>query len=389
MTSPNVLPNIVVVLLLWATSFGSVASASGATPPTVADIVTAVRQSERVLLDSEGFVVRCQRVKSQDITPSRYSGGYLNVEFLVAHKKGQWLVHKHFLGNDALPPDANVALPLKPLTIAAKDGLIFQWQQSSLDAHVSKFNNGGNLFQCLDYFSQLGFDIAKPMTEENRGDYERIRAGAGLVDYLDLPFLPEYLEKNASKYAVQPSMDSVDGVPCWVVEYPQMDKFWVDPARGYAVLRRVFHWSPGKPRKFEIHNKDLREMKAGLWLPFTQVVDKYASIISEERSLWGKVTSRMYYEVKEATVGSVSDGVFKIPIPAGLLVADDVRGIEYRVSSKDADPFLGPDGDQWRSIGEATQGRGRWRSVILGVNLIAIFILTAIFFWRRRRSSRS
>ena len=374
-------------LLSWVFWICTVASSSGANPPTVADIADGIRKSDDVLLNSRGFVVRCQRVKSEVITPSRYGGGFLNVELVVAHKDSEWLVQKHFLGGDVVPAGADVLLPPKPLTIAAKGGLIFQWQQSSPTAAVSKFNNGGDLFQCLDYFRHAGVDIAKVMTESNGGDYQKLRQIPALGDYLDHPFLPECLENNASNYLVQSSMESVDGNACWVVEYPGMDKLWLDPTRGYAVLRRIYHWNPGKPRKFEIHNHDFKELAAGLWLPFAQVVDKYASIAAEERSLWDKVTSRMHYQVKEAAVGSVAEEVFKIPIPEGLLVFDDARGIEYRVPAKDVDPFRGPDTEQWTALRERAMRGSRWRALIIAANLVVVVALIAIYFWRKRGAS--
>lgn len=372
-----------VALLAWAACCASSLDSRGDTPPTVSDVALGIQKAEGVLLGSGGFLVRCQRVKSEVVTPSRYGGGYLNVEFLVAGKNGRWVVHKHFLGNDPQPIDPEVFLPPKPLTIAAKDGLMFQWQQSSPAANVCEFGSGGNLYQCLDYFTHLGFDIARAIAQSNKADYEKIRKVPASGDYLDHPFLPEYLEEHASEYRVRPAMESVDDAPCWVVEYPSMDAIWVDPARGYAVLRRIYHWGPGKPRKFEIHNRDLKEVAPGLWLPFTQVVDKYASIVSEDRTIWDKVTSRMEYRVDEAIVGSVPDKVFEISIPEGLLVWDDARGIEYRVPAPNVDPFTGPNAEQWRKLRSRLQGWSRWRSVVIVVNVIVV-LLVAIFFWRKR-----
>ena len=352
-------------------------------PPQIADIVSSIKRAEKLFLEADGFRVRCQRVKSEDITPTRYSGGYLNVEFDVAHKKGRWITRKTFLPGSVIPAGVDIQISTNTTVCPSQEGVTLQWEQPSGIALVSSFDHGGDSLRHLDYFRHVGFDIAKAITKANHVDYEKLRKEESLLDDLDHPFLPEYLEKNASKYVVHPSMESVDNASCWVVEFIGMDKLWLDPTRGYAVRRRIYHFDVGKPCKFEIRNQDFREVAPGLWLPFLQVVDKYASISSEASAVWGKVASRMRYEVKELTVGSVSDDVFKVEIPPGVLVQDFRTGMVYRVPANSIDPLRGPDTSQWTAvIASPPKPKRRLGTAVLVVVLTLGLIALA---WRIKR----
>lgn len=352
-------------------------------PPAVADIVAELQRLEGRVLNSDGLLIRYQRYRSEDITKSRFGNGFLNVEFYLAHRKGRWLFRKQFLNND-VPDLPDIEVPNEPLSIATQNGFTFNWSQSSNQANVAEFGSGASAFQCLDYFIFTGINAAKSIAESNGGDYTQLKSMPQLADSLGHPFLSEFMEDNKSKYSVKSKMENVDGAPCWVVEYPGMDKLWLDPKLGFSVRRRIFHWGPGEPRKFEIHNGDFREVEAKLWLPFSQTIDKYASISSEGREIWGKVTSRLHYRVSELSIGDVPESAMDLPIPSGLLVVDQPRGIFYRVPAEGIDPFKGPNSAQWHTIVKKDGGMSV-RYVLVAVNIIIIAIAISFFLWRRNR----
>lgn len=336
-------------------------------------IINGISKSQSILFNGDPFVVRAQRTKSEVVTPSRFGGGYLNVEFLVAFRDGQFLCHKHFLPDETDLESKGLYTPKKPTAFSAKDGVLFEWQKSGPSASVRSSKYTGDMFQCLDYFRHCGIDVAQRIVESNGLNYDSFRGRKDYTDELQHPFLPWFLQKNRAKYSVNPVQEEVDGSMCWVVEYPQMDKFWVDSEHGFAIRRRVYNHAPGKPRKFEIWNKDLQEVKPGLWLPTTQIVDKYASIVSEDRKIWDKVASRLYYSVSEISVGSAPDAVFDLGITEGLIIDDSIRGIEYRVSKNANDPF-------GNIMYDARQALHKNKTNRYLLTLGSILIFTAIYF---------
>lgn len=337
---------IMIAGVLCVSYWGQTFAQAPHVPPTVEQLLQELQRQEDILLGAEGFFCRARRIKCEEVTPSRYSGGYSDVEFVVAHKGDKWLTQKIFINvgdeREELPDGTVVYTPKAPETSIIKGKILWEWMEWSSSASIDRFSNGRNMHQCIDYFRHSGFDVSKHLVKAGGGNYSKVRKEESLLDYLDHPFLPDFLAKNISKYKVLPQQEKADGHPCWVLEYPGMDKIWLDPARGYAVRKRVYHWGPGKPRKFGIVNTDFKEYSPSFCLPQKQVVDKYASIISENKSIWDKVTSKLYYELVEMKFDDIPDESFNVKPPPGLTIIDTVRNMKYTVVAEGAAPFDGP-----------------------------------------------
>ncbi|GHT18187.1 hypothetical protein FACS1894189_5700 [Planctomycetales bacterium] len=355
--------------------------------PTVYEILEGIQTNESSFFKNDSFLVRCQRTKCEEITKSRYSGGYLNTEFIVAKKDSKWLTSKQFIHKGVQNKEGrNIVnglwVPLEPETYIVKGQGVFGWLQYGTSASIDMFSNGsGNMHQCCDYFRHIGWDLSRHLVEDKQENYDLLMQKEWLKDYLDHPFLPDFLEKNRSNYKISPQQEDVDGFPCWVVEYPGMDKFWIDTEHGYVVRKRVYHWEPGKPKKFAIHNSDFREVKPGIWLPYKQIVDKYASIKSEEPKIWDKIASRLYYQLEEVLINDVSDGIFDIKPPAGTRIVDNIRGIIYTIHDETKDPFEDPI-KQGIAVLKARDRMAMWR--FIGVVVINICII--LFIWLHLRA---
>jgi hypothetical protein len=358
--------------------------------PTVEDILVGMKQSESLFFQSESFLVRVERVKCEEITPSRYSGRYLNAEFIVAKKGSSWFTSKTFtqIGKEnkdgknmaKLPDGKELLVPLKPQINILKNHLVLEWNQNSTAASVQKFTNGGNMHQCTDFFRQIGWDLSKCLIESEGENYASVKTKeAWLGDYIDHPFLPDFLEKHLSKYTLNPVQEKVDGFPCWVIEYPKMDKIWIDCEHGYIVRKRIYHWGPGQPKKFAIHNKDFREVKQGIWLPSQQIVDKYTSIISEDKKIWDKVASRLYYETKEIVIDHVPENIFDVKPEEGLQIVDSVRDTIYRISDSNSDPFAG-------AIAQGIKANRyvMFRAILIIIGSVLILIAVWLMFKKKK-----
>ena len=350
--------------------------------PTVTEVVTAIQEMERFLFKDAPFHVDYSRNKCEEATRSRYSGGYLNVRFALAHRGKKWYSLKQFLvvgeenehGSNIVTLDngQKISVPLEPKIIVTKENTHLEWKPYGRHSIVLQHlaSDGNNVFQNLDYLRHVGLNPAKHIANTMGADITRLSNIEWLKDDLDHPFLPDFIEQNSSKYKVLSTQENVDDFPCWILEYPGMDKIWVDAERGFAVRKRVYHWGPGQPRKFGIHNLDFKEVKPGLWLPEKQIIEKYASIKSENKNIWDQVTSRLYYQLDRVDFDeNVPDALFSITPSPGTYVMDMIRGVEYTVTDPNQDPFAGPI--------ELARGVNRWimfRAITIIIGSILIFI---------------
>jgi len=351
--------------------------------PSARNILLGIKNAEAAFFLNNTFLINAERVKCEEITPSRYSGGYFNTEFIVAKKGAMWFTSKAFTqigeknkdGYNIIksPDETEVYVPLEPEINILKNRIKFEWNKGNISASVREFTDGGNMHQSTDYFRYIGWDVSSHIVESGGGDYKAAKNEEWLKDYLDHPFLPEFLETNLSKYSVNPVQGDVDGFPCWVVEYPGMDKFWVDSEHGYAIRKRIYHWGPGQARKFAIHNMDFREVKPGIWLPYRQIVDKYASIVSEQKDIWDKVASRLHYEVREILFDEeLPETCFEPDLKEGLHILDAVRNIRYTITDPNsAVPFEGSI-DQGIKVNQYVKYRAFF--IIVGSALIMIAV---------------
>jgi hypothetical protein len=294
-------------------------------PPTINEILDGIKKMERGLFqNSTAFLVVCVRTKCDEVTPTRYSGGYLNTRFAIGKRQNEWYSLKQFLkietkkdqkeGTLVLDDKDEVFVPSEPKLTVIKNNMLLEWNQTGRPLiTLENFNTGRNIFGNIDYFRHLGLNVGKQIAESVNVDFEKLVQLEQLKDYLEHPFLPDFLEKNKANYHVLPSQEKIDGFPCWVVEYPNMDKFWIDTLHGFVIRKRIYHWGVGQPRMFCILNQEFKEVKPELWFPQKQIVEKYASIKSENKNLWDKIACRLHYQLETIAFDTdVSADLFNI-----------------------------------------------------------------------------
>ena len=348
-------------------------------PPTIEEIIDGIAQSEDLFFSSDSLLMRYERTDVSKLIPESKLSGQLLAKWTMAYKADKWLNERQFTHPKKTK---EFMVPSAPTRQVVKEKHIVEWNQESKSATVDRFNEGQNVYSGLFYTKNLSFDAPKHIARINGADITAIRKVPGYKDDTALPFLPDFLKDNKSNYRVMPMTEKIDGVPCWVVEWP----IWIVFGRSKS---RLCHSTPrvslgtGKPRRSEFRNSDYREVKTGLWLPFTQVEDVYASPIADKQSIWGKMVSRCTYRVHSIEFDRVPDNLFDIELPPDTRVVDIVREFRYSVSGKDdAEPFSA-------AISEAKKLRAR--SLLLywflgsGSLLLVVF---SIFWYRSRRTRR-
>jgi hypothetical protein len=65
-----------------------------------------------------------------------------------------------------------------------------------------------------------------------------------------------------------PSLESIDGIACHVVEVPGMEKLWIDASRGVLVRRECYTGGPEATPQATYQLSAFREVEPHVWLPF-------------------------------------------------------------------------------------------------------------------------
>jgi outer membrane lipoprotein-sorting protein len=315
---------------------------------------------------------------SRTVTKSPDSSEMMLLEWKTGYLGNKWFSQRRFFEYD---PKTQVRRYAEPLINVVRGEAVVEYRAGHKSAVVDKTELGRNTYRDLDYFSNLSLDAPKYVAkslglQDKLGDIRR-----EFASYADLPFLPDFLSRNISKYSVLPEKETIDGTPCRVVEWKGKDRIWVDEAT-LVIRRRKYSWNSNTSARIDITNFDFQEVKPGLSLPFRQIATIYFDP-SITPKLADKVRFVATYIVEDIKFDSLDDNFFEIALPTGTAVFDAPRGFTYVVSDSSSDPFTA-------SITKAksellgTSGSGRMMSRwLIGLN-IAVAI-GGIGFWLFRR----
>lgn len=328
-------------------------AAVGQAPPALDAILQAWEKTDELFFGAKSAEFVYERSKVETLVDESVVAHGMPYSCRVAYKGDKWLAERKFLdpGEEIDVPDLDNPgssrkrhVPDGTALAVIKSRLLFDFRgdMSPLHATLGEAEWVPNLLDYLHGTNNWSLDAPKRVLAAIGAREKIMNLRESDSDMAGLPFLPEYVRTNRTNYTVAPAPESVDDVQTWVVEWPGVDRLHVDPSRGYAVVRRAYHWAPGKPMKVAIESRDFREVRPGLWLPFSQVVDVYASWRDEER-LWGKVVAREVNRLISLEFDAVTDATFDVQLPPGTYVIDHVRDVQYRVGEDDRehDPFKG------------------------------------------------
>jgi hypothetical protein len=348
------------------------ALASAASPPTVDDVIAAWEQNEEQFFGSENLFIHSERTENHILIEQSMRAGAMPAEYKLWRRGANWAAERRF----AKPfSNESVTVSGEPLRVVINGGHMLDWEKGQDQAFLNPFDFGGNIYGMLQYTKYVGLNAPKFILRSQGHDELLDNLPEGTRDHTGLPFLPDFLRAHRGEYRVAAKPDRIDGRDVCVVEWPGMDKLWVDPARGFAAVRREYSFAPGKPLKDAIFNSDYREVKPGLWLPFAFRVDIYGG----DAATWGKVVSQQEFRLHKIDFDPPADEIFNVSLPVGTYVVDMVRDLHYHVTGKnDTAPFAMP---VQRGMVEPRHSYGFWIAVNLA---IAVAIVSVLLLLRRR-----
>ena len=350
-------------------------------PPTVDVIVEGLQATEKLFFENESVLIRYERTRSELINPPG-PGSLAPAEWTLAFKGGKWFVKTRFTQPFETP---DLKVPAEPQINLIKGPFILEWSQSNQSAVLANTELGRNSYLFWYYTRKMSLNAPKYIARSIGVEDKLHQMRKEVPDDVDLPFLPDFLLANRSKYRVLPQSENFQGSYCWVVEWPGMDRFLVDPTRGFAIPHRVFAWGPSQPKRLELTNSDYRQVKPGLWVPYAQVEVRYYNPRVENPTFANKAKHRSEYTLREIEFNTVPDALFDVVLPVGTRVFDVPREFRYAVDDQSADPFAVP-------IVQGLEQLNRPKRFWIFVNIVAVAILVLVVAcraWTVRRSCNS
>ena len=205
------------------------------------------------------------------------------------------------------------------------------------------------MYHHWSYFQGIGVVPFDLLAESNGVPFDNVLAKATQSPYLEPilgMYLPVCIDKHRKEYSVRSKPEVVDGISCWVIEWPKRDVIWLDSKLAGVIRKRVIYNASSDTIKSVFYNSEVKEVKKGLFLPYKQEALHYVyPEMGLSPSETGKELSHFIYQVNALEIGSVGpegEKFFNVQLPVGASVYDVDKDVDYRISDPDSDPFAGP-----------------------------------------------
>lgn len=149
-------------------------------------------------------------------------------------------------------------------------------------------------------------------------------------------YLPYTLSVASMSWRVQPTLETVDGAECHVLEADNKQRIWIDPANDFAMrFREVYQRLEKQPQddwplatRFAF--RSLKQF-GDRWMPMRNEIVSYTSSRQPENQ-WNEPSFVTIHDVKRLeTNDQVQDSLFSMTFPPGTEVRDPVHERYYRV----------------------------------------------------------
>jgi hypothetical protein len=357
---------------------------ANAAVPTLDDISTGFQKNSKIFLEeTDAFVIQVLTKKIESLIPGE-SSFQSQIRTTLARKQTQWLIKVDVIDSFTTQGKGQQKQQTDPYfeVYMTKKGQVLQWTSDNSQCYIDSFLNS-NIYLYWDYTRYLGINVYKHIAEANDISYSTLQQESQnnpIYAMLKEPFIDDVFVKNTSKYRILPDKENIEGFPCLVIEWAGVDKMWVDIEHCFALRKRILHFSPDMPIKYEVNNGDFRQIKPGLWLPYTQTVVEYANPAHRPKDLWGKPIRRVHYVVEQIVADNIDMSLFDVVVPAGTYVMDSVRKMDFVVVEDQTDPFASP-------IDMASQQLAyyKYRAIVMIIVNIAFLLLIWFLFVRSKK----
>lgn len=314
--------------------------------PHLDEIIVALEQTKKGLLENESLSFKCDRLDCQDLLHSGFSGGDIPVGWELAWKKDNFYAKRTYFPTEIQKKNKEVFITEEPATLILKNRKLLNWNKGSSKCDIETFSGliTLNFIKEWTIFEFLGYNVVEKILTHSGNDYQKIceqMKSEPAFYSLFFPYLPETLRDHRTNYSIRPNRENIDNHSCWVIEWSGHDIIWIDD--NFIVRKRTLYNPLHKGSiKYVINYLDHKEIKPNVWFPFALSIDVYANPIVEPQNNWGKIAKQWVFKISEFEMNQVSDNLFDITPTLGTLVQDFDRKEMYTITDPNSDPFAGP-----------------------------------------------
>lgn len=336
----------VMCIVVWFYLLGTISPSDQALSteeqaPSIDEIVHQFAEAKRKLfIEDESFFIRYTSIVAENRLSTDKNDEYHSVVYTNGRKSKLWGTCATLAGTEKQNQETKHF---------AVNGKIIDWSQYSNHAVVAPFEDGRNMYHHWSYFQGIGIVPYDLLAEANGTSFDSVLVKATQSPYLEPilgMYLPACIDTYRSKYSMRSKPETVDGISCWVLEWPNRDVIWLDMKLTGVIRKRTIYNASSGTLKSVFYNSDVKEVKKGLFLPYKQDARHYVyPEMGLSQSETGKELSHFVYQVNILEFCSVrpeAEKFFDVQLPVGAGVYDVAKDVDYRISDPHSDPFAGP-----------------------------------------------
>jgi hypothetical protein len=348
-------------------------------PPNLDEIIVALEQTKKGILDNELLFFKCDRLDCKDLLHSEFSGGDIPVNWELAWKKDNFYAKRTYFPTEIQKKNKEVFITEEPATLILKNRKLLNWNRGLSKCDIETFAGliTLNFINEWTIFEFLGYNVAEKILTLSGNDYQKIceqMKSEPAFYFLFFPYLPETLRDYRTNYSIRSNRENIDNHSCWVIEWSGNDIIWIDD--NFIVRKRTIYNPLHKGSiKYVINYLDHKEIKPNTWFPLTLSIDVYANPFVEPENNWGKIAKQWIFKISEFNINQVSDNLFDITPTLGTLVQDFDKKETYRITEEDSDPFAGP-----ITQGIKSNRYVMFRAILIIIGSVLIFVVVWLKF---------
>lgn len=125
---------------------------------------------------------------------------------------------------------------------------------------------------------------------------------------------------------------------CIVLSRPELDRLWLSPTKGWAIVKREWSWGLGGPLKRRITNRDFRSTALEVWFPFKSDMEFFGHPSTRPNQL----IAILHATISDVKI-QIDDDWFEPFFPKGTKVSNVTTRTIYRwnMAKEDLDAMVG------------------------------------------------
>ena len=173
--------------LVWMFSFVVCVFANGESASPLDMFISETSQiKQRIVNEMDSFFIKCNRLPSEDVLMSRYSGGDIPLVWELGWQEQNFYTKRTFFPTEKQKKLEDMFISEIPTTLILKNGAVLEWDEGAERCNVDNLVDGVllNMISEWEYFEFLGYNVAEKIITSSGNSYNDVyRKKTGELGY--------------------------------------------------------------------------------------------------------------------------------------------------------------------------------------------------------------